>query len=404
MEDNNKKGKRGVIDASVILSFAVAIFAIFSLVMADISLSQRSHVSYAAPETLPSSFTFSIGDTITSIGGPNNEYSFEIPLYYVASSDTPIFCVEHNVPPEEGVYSTTEGTDSDITDYGLLYLLNNTSVNGISVTSATGEDANYVEGWVTQAAIWMYLYEKNGGASLDSSSPHYLHPDHVTAIKNSTKLMRTPKNGGNPQTIYQGTNLYNIISELVTNAQRAGENSYSVIKVKVDGPGTSKSSDEQFYFSEPVRVTASGALKHFNITLDGIEGAKAVRATGDEETRGTELVLGDEYTLTPENSVFYVRIPAEKVTKEVQTVSIGVTGTFEVLEGKYYTAASPNKQKVVTVKGSPKTLSAGDQVEFYGGEDTGMNKVQTIYFIGLIVLLCGVGIVYANAKPVQVKQ
>ena len=404
MEDNNKKGKRGVIDASVILSFAVAIFAIFSLVMADISLSQKSHVSYAAPAELPSSFTFAIGDTITAVSGTNNEYSFEIPRYHIEGTGEPIFCVEKNVPPEEGVYSTTEGTDSDITDNGLLYLLNNTYANGISVTSATGDDAKYVEGWVTQAAIWMYLYEKNGGSQLDSSSPHYLHPDYVTAIKNSTKLMRTPKNGGNPQTIYQGANLYNIISELVTNAQRAGANSDAIIRVSVDGPGTSKSSDEQFYFSEPVRVTASGALKHFNISLDGIEGAKAVRATGDEETRGTELVLGDEYTLTPENSVFYVRIPAEKVTKEVQTVSIGINGTFEILEGKYYTAATANKQKVVTVKGKPKEVSAGDQVEFYGGEDTGMNKVQTIYFIGLIVLLCGVGIVYANAKPVQVKQ
>ena len=36
-------------------------------------------------------------------------------------------------------------------------------------------------------------------------------------------------------------------------------------------------------------------------------------------------------------------------------------------------------------------------------DDTGMSKAQTIYFIGLIVLLCGVGIVYANAKPVESK-
>ena len=30
-----------------------------------------------------------------------------------------------------------------------------------------------------------------------------------------------------------------------------------------------------------------------------------------------------------------------------------------------------------------------------------MSAAQTIYFIGLIVLLCGVGIVYANAKPIE---
>ena len=50
----------------------------------------------------------------------------------------------------------------------------------------------------------------------------------------------------------------------------------------------------------------------------------------------------------------------------------------------------------------PGTDQAG--VELVFAPDTGMNTTQTIYFIGLIVLLCGVGIVYANAKPVQVKQ
>ena len=56
------------------------------------------------------------------------------------------------------------------------------------------------------------------------------------------------------------------------------------------------------------------------------------------------------------------------------------------------------------VKTGEKTISKGTDVEFVGTDDTGMTTVQTIYFIGLIVLLCGVGIVYANAKPVQVKQ
>ena len=31
--------------------------------------------------------------------------------------------------------------------------------------------------------------------------------------------------------------------------------------------------------------------------------------------------------------------------------------------------------------------------------DTGMGVAQAIYFMGLILLLSGVGIVYANAKP-----
>ena len=46
----------------------------------------------------------------------------------------------------------------------------------------------------------------------------------------------------------------------------------------------------------------------------------------------------------------------------------------------------------------------GDAFNIVGSPDTGMNAAQTIYFIGLIVLLCGLGIVYANTKPVESKQ
>ena len=59
---------------------------------------------------------------------------------------------------------------------------------------------------------------------------------------------------------------------------------------------------------------------------------------------------------------------------------------------------------VVTVTGDTMDVSGGLSIEIVGAPDTGMNTAQTIYFIGLIVLLCGVGIVYANAKPVDARQ
>ena len=33
--------------------------------------------------------------------------------------------------------------------------------------------------------------------------------------------------------------------------------------------------------------------------------------------------------------------------------------------------------------------------------DTGMSSAQSIYFIGLVILLCGIGIIYANTKEKQ---
>ena len=48
-------------------------------------------------------------------------------------------------------------------------------------------------------------------------------------------------------------------------------------------------------------------------------------------------------------------------------------------------------------------LADGKQFDLAPAPDTGISAGQTIYFVGLIVLLCGVGIIYANAKPTQVQ-
>ena len=64
----------------------------------------------------------------------------------------------------------------------------------------------------------------------------------------------------------------------------------------------------------------------------------------------------------------------------------------------------PLLQKVITVTSSTTLTGDATTMEVTGVPDTGVSSAQTIYFVGLIVLLCGVGIVYANAKPVQVKQ
>ena len=102
----------------------------------------------------------------------------------------------------------------------------------------------------------------------------------------------------------------------------------------------------------------------------------------------------DNLNQTPENE--------NKVTEKLQKIKVTVTGTFDgILIGRYYTSSS--YQTVVTVENSTTTADASTTLEVVGSPDTGMSSVQTIYFIGLIVLLCGIGIIYANAKPVEEK-
>jgi len=399
MEDNNQnKQQKNGLNASVVLSFVVAIFAIVSIAMGGISLLQNNGVSYAAPVTLPDSFTFNLlngGDGV-AVTSSNRAMPFNVPMYVADNNkDNPIFCIEKNTNVGDASNYTS---GDDIEDYGLLYLLNNSYANGVKVTSATGEDAKYVEGWVTQAAIWMYLYEKDPTAT-QATSKNYISPEDVNDIKTATKLTLVNRTNNVSKEIYNGANLYTTyVKPLVDKAKAATD--VAILSVSKASDEVSLSENKKFYRSALITVTGdpSSSLKNYAISLSGIDGAKAIDEDGNELT-----------TNIPAGTKFYVTIPAEKVTKEIQKVVVTVNGTFTTLEGKYYATTVTDDegkplQRVVSVKAGEKKISKGTEVEFIGTDDTGMNTFQTIYFIGLIVLLCGVGIVYANAKPVQVKQ
>ena len=395
MEDNNeKKGKRGVVNASVVLSFAVAIFAIFSLAMAGLSMTQKTGVSYAAPTALPNSFTFNLRDGGRDIYGTDanstGQSFFNVPMYVADNdNDNPIFCVEHPATTNNG---ESYSVGDDIEDYGLLYLLNNSFANDVHVTNVTGENSVYVESWVTQVAIWMYLYETDPTAT-QATSKNYISPEDINIIKNVNKLTVYNSNHTVDIEVYEGEKLYpKYVKPLVDKAKLATDVAYLTVSKASDD--ISISEDKKFYYSSLITVIGdpSDSLKRYTVSLTGIDGAKVVDENFEE--LGSPIARGTK---------FYVRIPADKVTKEVQKVVITVDGVFGTLEGKYYNAAGAY-QKVVSVKAGEKVISKGTEVEFVGTDDTGMTTVQTIYFIGLIVLLCGIGIVYANAKPVQVKQ
>ena len=132
----------------------------------------------------------------------------------------------------------------------------------------------------------------------------------------------------------------------------------------------------------------------YDVTIKGVEGAYLVDAAGNKIS-ATGLTADKE---------FWVRIPADKVGTATVSVTVEATGHFNTLTGHFYEASTGNYQRVVTVTGTTLDVSDGGTFEIIPTPDTGMNVAQTIYFIGLIVLLCGVGIVYANAKPVEIKQ
>ena len=99
-------------------------------------------------------------------------------------------------------------------------------------------------------------------------------------------------------------------------------------------------------------------------------------------------------------SKFFVRVPMDKVKNDNKNLEISINGNFKMYGANKY--VSGEYQKVANVKLINKQINKPLNIQLdYTPDvpDTGMGIAQTIYFMGLILLLSGVGIVYANAKP-----
>lgn len=395
---NQRQKKNHMLGFSVVLSFSVAIFAVFSLVSFGLAaFTNHGGVSYAAP-VVGDTFTFTTGkDAQNNIllvrmdvsSQPHRDDAYTVPLYWAdGNENNPVFCVEHSANVSEQDVTYKKG--SVIDDYGLLYLLNKSFANGQKVTDAAGDNAKYVEAWVTQTAIWMYLYNAND----TESSPNYIKPNTVDNIKHTTSLQLF--RGGDATEIYNGENLYDkYVAPLVEEAKDASAAKQLSVIIDSNNPA-SVAEDKSFYESPVVTVSDApfGGLTTFDVSVSGVEGAYLVDEDGNSLS-----------TSLPAGTKFKVRIPANKINgSETVNVTVNVLGHFNTLTGNYYVDANNTLQKVVTVTGDTSNYSSGASFQIIPTPATGMNVAQTIYFIGLIVLLCGVGIVYANAKPVENKQ
>lgn len=388
-EGNNNTKKKSVINLSVVLSFVIAVCAMFSLIAFGFN-----QVSYAVPDTAPDSFTvyrkvtdgstFPVAINSFSSDKEIESTRFEVPLYYTDQAFTDlVFCIEKNhFVDNKDIYNKLE----EINDTGLLYLLSNSYVNGKNV--ANGD--KFLEAYVSQVAIWLYLSEKEGAIGTANS--------FTTEQLNNVKNARYIKVVGSGDTTADGNlkeigEVYNrYIVPLITAAKNATE--LNRVDVNLDSKDLVKSDDGESYQTSIISVIATGEMLSYDINISGIDGAYAVDENGQELTT-SNVAPGTK---------FYVRIPADKISEKIQELNISVTGHFKTVTGYSYANTDPAQQKLAKVVGKNLDVDSGLKLEVIGAPDTGMNVAQTIYFIGLVVLLCGVGIIYANAKPIEIKE
>ena len=387
-EHSFKHKKKSSLNGSVILSFAVAFFAIFSLIVCGFN-----EISYAAPDnTFPEKITFYhyqlTGGEDVDIIAENNGNIIISPLFFADSAFTkPLFCVEHAVPPSNSGTELTlinsnpaEGSNADA---GITYIINNSFVKGKNMLPDSSRDA---EAFATQIAIWSYLYNK-----YPNNEKYKLEAAQLDAIANATKFQY--------HTATEYTDLYTsnksiyktYIEPIVQRAMSA--NFAQRVIVTKGNDNITKVEDGKYYQTAKISVSGEPAneLVSFDVELKGVDGAFAVSATDGKKIESLSNI--------PKGTDFYVRVPVDKVTETLQELRIEVSGHFNTFLTNDY--GENNNQKIISVDDATRIFVKGTDYNVVGAPDTGMSAAQTIYFIGLIVLLCGVGIVYANSKPIE---
>ena len=373
-----------------------------------------TNVSYAAPEQITDDM---LGDSFTTaapvkratgIGGAD-----VFPVFmYSTTTGVPIFCLERDVDYLDG---TTMTKQEKVTDDGLLYVMANTfphkdfypvDENGNAKVDPFPDE---VQTWITQAAIWQYLYETNAENNTSNSG------GTTSNVENIAKVFRLEYGDDSSVTGYcdingcydsQGeatntTTFYQqYIQPLVTEARQANVSVNGKMVMSIANNEISVTSDEKYYQTAKVTVSNTNPDQlvpgSVNVSI-----ASAPDGTILVDQEGKEL--GETTTATE----FYVRIPVDAVTEDKKTVELSATGTFRGYEGYYYRNTEAGAQTVSTVVTTDVPNSFGLSIPInYTPDvpDTNMSIAQSVYFIGLVVLLCGLGIIYANAKPRQKQQ
>ena len=366
------------------LSIAMVLVSFFSFLIIGVG-----NVSYAAPideiEDSGLGDSFVTNEPSGEALGEGGSAVFPVLMYTttVNGQTIPIFCLERNVD-----YIPTTLTKSEqITDQGLLYVMANTYPHHYFTTDSGTQFPDQVQTWITQVAIWDYLYQTGAENNVGGE-------DSIANMRATTSISWDGELSGwsvDGKGVSSTTTFYSKYIEPVVTAAMNATAANGTMTMSIESEDLSLTADEKYYQSALVTVsnTDPDHLQSFNVEITSApEGTILVDANGQqiENTTGLEQ--------------FYVRIPVDNVTEENKVVRLSATGTFRGYDGYYYRAEGAQTVSTVFTTDVPNTTGLELPIAYEPAvPDTSMSVAQSVYFIGLVVLLCGIGIIYANTKP-----
>lgn len=403
MHDNDssrKKKSKKKSSRSISSSIIISMVAVFALIIVGFS-----QISFAIPETetLGEGFTSADPSNYSEYAVLGDDNRFKVPMLYTTDGDL-VFCIEREIPYEGGL---NYKRNTQINDAGLVYLLSKVYPNN-NFASDLPTEARF---WLSQSAVWIYV----AGCVPDSSNEYgfscsypyennaTMTPDIVSDIYTETTLYRYGDGTYNPDNIIidlgSGNSLYEKygVDDILEEANRLRGSFSTAVKVERNTKVISLTTDGKYYQTDYVKVYGIvpnddiGSFNGYQVDLVNVpEGTFLIDTDGNEIKDYTNLSPGTQFAL---------RIPVANVTDENKELEIEILGSFDTYFVNRY--VYDGSQTVVSFKKINNNISVDYEIDVnYAPRvpDTAENNTSMYFFIGIILLLSGLGIFYTSAK------
>lgn len=389
MHDSEKKVKKGKKKQIVLGGVLLAIVAVAALVITTFS-----GISFAIPEegvVLGDSFTSAAIVTNDRIIGETG--NFTVNRFATTDGDT-VFCLERDIPYKPNLEYKKDIT---INDAGLVYLMANLYPS-VSFKADDGSDLSLgAQVWLTQSAIWIYASQNNYPNNTSMTQ------DLINNVLTEKKIYDTSMNivaevtdadvAAGKQTLYQKYG----IDKLLADANTLKNIPANRLDVTRKTNNISLTSDGKYYQTDYISVVGTvssekiGKFNGYQVTLaNAPEGTIVIDEDGNEIKDLSNFSVGTK---------FAVRVPVANLKESNKELQISVLGSFDTYIAHRYVYTG--SQTVTAVKRINNNLSAPLNIQMNYTPtvpNTALDNTNTLFFIGIILLLSGLGVFYTSAK------
>ena len=282
-----------------------------------------------------------------------------------------VFCYDRKVNyAASKVYKKT----SESVDYPIVYIISHAAeyYKKIDSTGVSELNQKYEMSWMTQIAIWQYQ-----------------NPDNFASINALTPSLHSEASVGQATTYSsRADKLWNAAINLVS-AAKASSNPDTSIKLDVNY-SNEHSIDENNKTIQTSLITINKTnIKSYKLDISKAPKGTKVYAEGGNEITDLSNIIVEK---------FYLVFPIDNVENYTYDFDLGLsTDTYLTYRGYKY-INTEGYQPLVLVAPTNKTVNANLKLSGSHVNDTASSIANSIYFVGFLILITGIGIIYANVK------